>query len=295
MSLHDFFGVGLIVLGLWLSAVASALAEASRSGIEARTSVRPQRLDQLLDARERARLAARALATMGLLAGVLLLASNLDVTKGILSVLLGIVAVVVAESFARHAPEATAASGLRAVAMADAGLVALRPLILILDEAVRRLTGANLRTGEDEEEAEFRRHIEDSQRRGGLDERGASLVENAVEFGSAEVHEIMTPRIEIDGIVLTGFVHNSNPGFNIAMRDGVDLAALEGPFAGSLFDPTYLLSKADSRDDIFYTMENLIFKGNEAAVARIQLRDTPSASALELIQKQASILSISLL
>ncbi len=203
MSLHDVFGVGLIVLGLWLSAVASALAEASRSGIEARTSVRPQRLDQLLDARERARLAARALATMGLLAGVLLLASNLDVAKGILSVLLGIVAVVVAESFARHAPEATAASGLRAVAMADAGLVALRPLILILDEAARRLTGANLRTGEDEEEAEFRRHIEDSQRRGGLDERGASLVENAVEFGSAEVHEIMTPRIEIDGIMLT--------------------------------------------------------------------------------------------
>ena len=203
MSLHDLFGVGLVLLGLWLSAVASALAEASRSGIEARTSVRPQRLDQLLDARERARLAARALATMGLLAGVLLLTSNLDLTKGILSVLLGIVAVVVAESFARHAPEATAASGLRAVAMADAGLVALRPLILILDEAARRLTGANLRTGEDEEEAEFRRHIEDSQRRGGLDERGASLVENAVEFGSAEVHEIMTPRIEIDGIMLT--------------------------------------------------------------------------------------------
>ena len=203
MSLHDLFGVGLVLLGLWLSAVASALAEASRSGIEARTSVRPQRLDQLLDARERARLAARALATMGLLAGVLLLTSNLDLTKGILAVLLGIVAVVVAESFARHAPEATAASGLRAVAMADAGLVALRPLILILDEAARRLTGANLRTGEDEEEAEFRRHIEDSQRRGGLDERGASLVENAVEFGSAEVHEIMTPRIEIDGIMLT--------------------------------------------------------------------------------------------
>ena len=123
MSLHDLFGVGLVLLGLWLSAVASALAEASRSGIEARTSVRPQRLDQLLDARERARLAARALATMGLLAGVLLLTSNLDLTKGILSVLLGIVAVVVA-SPRPACPEATAASGLRAVAMADAGLVA---------------------------------------------------------------------------------------------------------------------------------------------------------------------------
>ena len=39
MNLHDLFGVGLVLLGLWLSAVASALAEASRSGIEARTSV----------------------------------------------------------------------------------------------------------------------------------------------------------------------------------------------------------------------------------------------------------------
>ena len=203
MILHELAGAGLILLGLWLSAVASALAEASRSGIEERTSIQTHRLEQLLDTRERARLAARALATMGLLAGILLLAGNLDLTRGILILLLGIVAVVLAESFARHAPEATAASGLRAVAIADSGLAALRPVIVILDEAARRLTGANLRTGEDEEEAEFRRHIEDSQRRGGLDERGASLVENAVEFGSAEVHEIMTPRIEIDGIALT--------------------------------------------------------------------------------------------
>lgn len=255
MSLHDLFGVGLVVLGLWLSAVASALAEASRSGIEARTSVRPQRLDQLLDARERARLAARALATMGLLAGVLLLTSNLDLTKGILSVLLGIVAVVVAESFARHAPEATAASGLRAVAMADAGLVALRPLILILDEAARRLTGANLRTGEDEEEAEFRRHIEDSQRRGGLDERGASLVENAVEFGSAEVHEIMTPRIEIDGIMLTDDLealteslhevqHSRVPVYRESLDDIVGVLHVRDllPYLGPRSKPIYLES-----------------------------------------------------
>ena len=116
---------------------------------------------------------------------MLLLTSNLDLTKGILAVLLSIVAVVVAES-SPGMPQATAASGLRAVAMADAGLVALRRLILILDEAARRLTGANLRTGEGEKLV--RRHIEDSQHKE-LDERGASLIENAVEFGSAEVRE----------------------------------------------------------------------------------------------------------
>ena len=132
MSLHELAGAGLILLGLWLSAVASALAEASRSGIEERTSIQPHRLEQLLDTRERARLAARALATMGLLAGILLLAGNLDLTRGILILLLGIVAVVLAESFARHAPEATAASGLRAVAIADSGHISCRALYDIL-------------------------------------------------------------------------------------------------------------------------------------------------------------------
>ena len=43
------------------------------------------------------------------------------------------------------------------------------------------------------------------------------------------------------------------------------------------------------------TMENLIFQGNEAAVARIQLRGRPSRAAMDLMGKQKEILSISLL
>ena len=42
-------------------------------------------------------------------------------------------------------------------------------------------------------------------------------------------------------------------------------------------------------------MENLIFQGNEAAVARINLRGRPSSAAMDLMAKQQAILSISLL
>ncbi|MDH3692919.1 MAG: lysophospholipase [Gammaproteobacteria bacterium] len=76
-------------------------------------------------------------------------------------------------------------------------------------------------------------------------------------FGStiSLAHALAYPG-NVDGIVFTGFVHNSNPGFNLAMRDGVDLAALKGPFAGTLLDPTYLLSKANTRGSTFYTATN---------------------------------------
>nr|MDJ0928573.1 alpha/beta fold hydrolase [Gammaproteobacteria bacterium] len=76
-------------------------------------------------------------------------------------------------------------------------------------------------------------------------------------FGSTITlaHALAFPQ-QVDGIVLTGFVHNSNPGFNLAMRDGVDLAAFKGPLVGSLFDPTYIISKPNTRGDIFYTAAN---------------------------------------
>jgi pimeloyl-ACP methyl ester carboxylesterase len=76
-------------------------------------------------------------------------------------------------------------------------------------------------------------------------------------FGSviSLAHALTWPQ-NVDGIVLTGFVHNSNPGFPLAMRDGVDLAVLKGPFAGAIVDPTYMISRAGTRDDMFYTMSN---------------------------------------
>lgn len=76
-------------------------------------------------------------------------------------------------------------------------------------------------------------------------------------FGSTiALAHALTYAENVDGIVFTGFVHNSNPGFNLAMRDGVDVAAFKGPFAGAILDPTYMISKPESRGGIFYTAEN---------------------------------------
>ncbi len=76
-------------------------------------------------------------------------------------------------------------------------------------------------------------------------------------FGSviAIAHALTHPD-QVAGIVLTGFAHNTNPGFVTAMRTGVDLAAFQGPFAGRLVDPTYLISKPATRGDTFYTRAN---------------------------------------
>ncbi|NND54025.1 MAG: alpha/beta fold hydrolase, partial [Gammaproteobacteria bacterium] len=76
-------------------------------------------------------------------------------------------------------------------------------------------------------------------------------------FGStiALAHALTWPE-QSDGIVLTGFVHNVNPAFGPAMGQGIAVAAFSGPLVGQLFDPTYVISKPDSRGDVFYTRDN---------------------------------------
>ncbi|MBM4197347.1 MAG: alpha/beta hydrolase [Gammaproteobacteria bacterium] len=98
-------------------------------------------------------------------------------------------------------------------------------------------------------------------------------------FGStiALAHALGHPR-DVDGIVFTGFVHNSNPGFNLAMRDGVDLAAFKGPFAGALLDPTYMISKPDTRGGTFYTAAN-----TDPTVVRIDELNRQTTSIGEVI------------
>ena len=76
-------------------------------------------------------------------------------------------------------------------------------------------------------------------------------------FGSviAIAHALTHPD-QVAGIVLTGFAHNTNPAFVTAMRTGVDLAAVNGPFTGRLVDPTYLISKPATRGETFYMRAN---------------------------------------
>ncbi len=77
-------------------------------------------------------------------------------------------------------------------------------------------------------------------------------------FGSVTsiAHGLQYPE-QVSGIILTGFAHNTNPDFVMAMRTGVDLAALKGPFVGKIIDPSYIVSKPNTRGDTFYTRSNV--------------------------------------
>jgi pimeloyl-ACP methyl ester carboxylesterase len=75
-------------------------------------------------------------------------------------------------------------------------------------------------------------------------------------FGStiSLAHALTYPE-QSDGIVLTGFIHNVNPEFGPSMGQSIGIAAFGGPLVGDLVDPTYVISKPDSRGKAFYTLE----------------------------------------
>jgi len=108
---------------------------------------------------------------------------------------------VVASAVARHATYAMIASSLPFIRLS---LVMVGPLLAavgFVDEVVRRLTGANLR--EDEKEEELLNSIEDSRREGEIDPVAATLLQRAVVFGQTTVASVMTPRTRVEAIELT--------------------------------------------------------------------------------------------
>ena len=109
---------------------------------------------------------------------------------------------VLAASIARHASTGVIATALPLLRLLAALGRPLERILRLVDEIVRRLSGANLNQ-DDHVEAELLRSIEDSQLEGGIDEEAAELLENVVEFRSTDVGEVMTPRTDIEGIELT--------------------------------------------------------------------------------------------
>jgi CBS domain containing-hemolysin-like protein len=108
---------------------------------------------------------------------------------------------VISAAVARHASAGLLAGTLPALRLLD---MALRPLTApaeLVDEAVKRLVGANL--VEDEAEEDLLRSIEDTERQGGIDASSAQMMENVVEFSDTLVASIMTPRTEIEGLEYT--------------------------------------------------------------------------------------------
>ncbi|MBL1216302.1 MAG: HlyC/CorC family transporter [Planctomycetes bacterium] len=72
--------------------------------------------------------------------------------------------------------------------------------LLWLSEAIRRLVGAEQR---DDLEEELRQVVEDSQREGNIGEAERDMIEAVVDFRTATVYEVMTPRIDVEGIELS--------------------------------------------------------------------------------------------
>ncbi len=108
---------------------------------------------------------------------------------------------VLSSAIARHATYPIIASSLGFIRLS---LIVVGPLLAavgFVDEVVRRLTGANLR--EDEHEEELLNSIEDRKREGEIDPVAATLLQRAVVFGQTTVASVMTPRTDIEAIELS--------------------------------------------------------------------------------------------
>ena len=66
-------------------------------------------------------------------------------------------------------------------------------------------------------------------------------------------HAIQFPQ-DVDGVILTGFIHNVNPDYIPAIREASYLAFSDPRFTDKRYDFTYLTSKPGSRE-IFYCMD----------------------------------------
>lgn len=209
----------LVLLVSWVSSIALALLVISRAGLDERLEGTPRaaHAQWLFEHLHEARLAAsllRLLLRLCLFASVLVALAGVGSEArltwptlawggAIAGGLLWIFGVVLATAIARHAAEAIVSGALPIIRFATICCMPLIRTFGFVDEAVRRLSGANLKERSGEVEAELLRRIEESQRAGGLDARAATMLENVVEFASTDVGEVMTPRTDIDGLAYT--------------------------------------------------------------------------------------------
>lgn len=209
----------VLIIATYLSALHLALLDFSRSALQ-------KRLERKGKAESGEKLAARideAILSISLLRTfarvgffVLVIAMFVEIGElviinwgslvlaGLITVaLLWVFSSVLAYALAKHANIGLISTGIGFVR-----IIALlgRPLIKVvffIDEAIRRLSGANLIKDEEQAEEELLLSIEDTQREGGLDVTSAALMESVVEFSGTDVGEVMTPRTDIEGIELT--------------------------------------------------------------------------------------------
>ncbi len=218
MSLYVLLTGAVLVIATWVAALKLALLRPSRVMVAHRLEVSGREkaarwLSRNFDAAIFALSLVRTFARLGVF--VLVLAETVELRteaplswpdlaiSGLISVmLLWVFTSVLAAALARHVGAGLVSTGLPIIRFVTRSCWPLTKAVSFIDEAVRRLSGANL-PDDDEIEAELLRSIDRTQREGGLDEAAADMLENVVEFTNTDVAEIMTPRTDIEGIELT--------------------------------------------------------------------------------------------
>jgi CBS domain containing-hemolysin-like protein len=206
-----------VIATSYFSALNLALVQASRSGLENELDARGA-LDKGRWILDRLNEAAHAVAFFRTLGRVVIFAlilvaiegfgdaahisfPGLAVTTAIAVALNWFFTSVLSSAIARHSTYGVIASSLGVI---RAGVIIVGPLLAavgFVDEVVRRLSGANLR--EDETEEELLHSIEDRRREGEIDAVAATLLQRAVTFGQTTVASVMTPRTDIEAIEVT--------------------------------------------------------------------------------------------
>ena len=112
---------------------------------------------------------------------------------------------VLAGAIANSIPTSVVTKGWVILRLVSIVGICISGLVELIGEIIRRLSGANLKNTDNENEVEEQLllSIEQSQREGGIPAEAAEMLENVVDLGSTDVGEIMTPRIDIEGIELT--------------------------------------------------------------------------------------------
>ena len=215
---YTWMAVAALIAAAYLATLKLALLRVSLSALEQRLEAQgkidrarwlARRLDAAVFAISLLRTVARLAFFVFVLAKVVNLGPESTLAWGdlgrstIISVpILWVATSVLASAIARHAGRGVIATGLPVIRAITWVCFPLVWFVSFIDEAVRRLSGANLHR-EEEREAELLRSIEETQREGVLDEEAAAILENVVEFTNTDVAEIMTPRTDIESIEVT--------------------------------------------------------------------------------------------
>jgi putative hemolysin len=137
----------------------------------------------------------------------------------------------------------------------------VRRVLMIMDEAVRRLAGAEESNGQEAIGAELVSMAEIGEAEGQLDEAERDMIEGVVSFRTTSVERIMTPRTEVEAIELTDDLdkvrslvqecgHSRIPVYRESMDDIV----------GVLYAKDLLHWLGESRPDATFKLEKVVRK-----------------------------------